>query len=49
MREGFIRKRRGGLVWAIALASGILEIFDGAALGADVREQLGEREIGRIV
>jgi hypothetical protein len=37
MREGFVHERRGGLVWAIALASGICEIFDGAALGADVR------------
>jgi hypothetical protein len=46
MREGFVRKRRGGLVWAIAIAGGILEIFDDSALGADVREQLGEREVG---
>ncbi len=49
MREGVVRERRGGLVWAIALAGGILQIFDGAALGADVRKQLGEREVGRIV
>ncbi len=41
MREGFVREWRGGLGQAIALAGGILEIFDGAALGADVREQLG--------
>ncbi len=41
MRDGFVRERGGGLVWAITLAGGILEIFDGAALGADVREQLG--------
>ncbi len=38
MSEGIVRERRGGLGRAIALAGGVLDSFDGAALGADVRE-----------